>query len=52
MTGPDMRRGELCAFSITMLNSGGSWKSAAIDGKSLVISAGSSVGLLDDKERR
>jgi hypothetical protein len=52
VTGPEIRSGELCMFSKMITNSGGNWKSVAIDGKSLARFAGSSEGLSDDKERK
>lgn len=51
-TGPEIRSGELWAFSDAKDNCCGRWKSAEIEAKSLVISAGSSDAFTADKERK
>ena len=47
-----MRSGELWAFSKTNASSGGSLKSAEIEGKSLLMSAGNSEGFSEESERK
>jgi hypothetical protein len=52
VTGPDIRKGELCMFSSTCFKKDGSLKSFANSGKSSARLAGRLVGWLADIDRR